>query len=51
MDECAFKGTSTHRGHLVTWNIIKKWSFIIVKEQWQSIIILGERKKRGSVRT
>ena len=47
MNELVFKGTSTHRGHLMPWNIIKRWSFVIVEEQWKSI---GERRKRGRVR-
>ena len=30
--------------------ISKKWSFVVVEEQIQNIIILGEKRKRGRVR-
>ena len=36
-----------HRGHLVQQDISKKWPIVIVEEQRLSIIILGERRKKG----
>ena len=50
MSEWEFKGISAHTDHLVPWDIIKKWYFVIVEEQWQSVIIVDERIKRGRVR-
>ena len=44
-----FKGTRTHKSHLVPLDNTKTWPFVIVDEQWQSIIILGGRKKDGEL--
>ena len=32
MNEWVFKGKLTYKGHLVPYDIIKKWSFVIVEE-------------------
>ena len=49
MNEWGLKGTPVHKT-IQCHNTFFKWSFVIVEEQWQIILFLCERRKRGSER-
>ena len=49
VSEWEFKGTSAHQGHILKYNIAKRWSFVIVKRKMTKIPIMIEGGKGGNV--